>query len=165
MADLLSFTQNLIAFDIFLHRKRNEIRKHDHTQTAVAHDWFNQSSWNNYGHAAKVTTNVPIYINDFLRCQLVHRKIVTYFSDKPRILVLGPKNALIPPIWWPVTKTAQVKDKIEKGTKSRITKKNKDIAIKFNLKPEVKNGSQKKGSVLLRNIAARSRNHLAVKEH
>ena len=65
VADLLSFTQNLIAyrFDIFLHRKRNVVTKHDHTQTAVAHDWLNQSSWNKHGHAAKVTTNAPIYIN------------------------------------------------------------------------------------------------------
>jgi hypothetical protein len=31
-------------FDIFLHCKRNEVRKHNHTQTAVAHDWLNQSS-------------------------------------------------------------------------------------------------------------------------
>jgi hypothetical protein len=53
-------------FDIFLHRKRNGIIKHDRTQTAVAHDWLNQSSWNKYGHAAKVTTNTPIYINEVL---------------------------------------------------------------------------------------------------
>ena len=36
-----------LFFDIFLHRKRNEVRKHDHTQTTV------------------------------LRCQFVHRKIST----------------------------------------------------------------------------------------
>jgi len=80
VADLLSFTQNLIGvplLDIFLHRKRNEVRKHDHTQTAVAHDWLNQSIWNKYGHAAKVTTIVPIYINEVLRCPFVHRKIST----------------------------------------------------------------------------------------
>jgi len=51
--------------------------KHDHTQTAVAHDWLNQSSWNKYGHAAKVTTNATIYINEVLHYQFVHRKIST----------------------------------------------------------------------------------------
>ena len=64
-------------FDIFLHCKRNEVRKHNHTQTAVTHDWLNQSSWNKYGHTAKVTTNVPIYMNEVLHCQFVHRKIST----------------------------------------------------------------------------------------
>jgi len=62
-------------FDIFLHHKRNKVRKHDHKQKAVAHDWLNQSSWKKYGHAAKVTTNVPIYINEVLHCQFIHRKI------------------------------------------------------------------------------------------
>jgi hypothetical protein len=38
LADFLSFTQNLIAYDISLHRKRNEVIKHVRTQTAVAHD-------------------------------------------------------------------------------------------------------------------------------
>ena len=64
-------------FDIFLHRECNEVVKHDHTQTAVAHDWFNQSIWNKYGQAAKVTTNAPIYINEVLHYQFVHRKIST----------------------------------------------------------------------------------------
>jgi hypothetical protein len=66
-------------FDIFLHRKRNVVIKHDHTQTAVAHDWLNQFSWNKYGHAAQVTTNVLIYIyiNVVLSYQFVHRKIST----------------------------------------------------------------------------------------
>jgi hypothetical protein len=49
------------------------------------HDWLNQSSWNKYGHAAKVTTNAPIYINEVLHYQFVHRKNQnTYFWDKPR---------------------------------------------------------------------------------
>ena len=64
-------------FDIFLYRKRNEAMKHDHTQTAAAQDWLNQSSWNKYGHAAKITTNAPIYINEVLPYQFVHRKIST----------------------------------------------------------------------------------------
>ena len=64
-------------FDIFLHCKRNEVRKHDHTQTAVVHDWLNHSSLNKYGHSAKVTTNVPIYINEMLLCQFIHGKIST----------------------------------------------------------------------------------------
>ena len=64
-------------FDIFLHRKRNDVIKHDLTQAAVAHDWLNQSSWNKYGHAAKVTTDAPVYINELLLYQFVHRKIST----------------------------------------------------------------------------------------
>ena len=35
------------------------------------------------------------------------------------------------------------KNKIEKETKSKLTKKNKDVAIQFNLKPKVKNGKKK----------------------
>ena len=80
MADLLSFTQNLIAYRcsiIFLHRERNEVIKHDRTQTAVAHEWRNQSSGNKFEHAAKVTTYALIYINEVLHYQFVHRKIST----------------------------------------------------------------------------------------
>jgi len=62
---------------IFQHRKRNEVIKHHRTQTAVAHDWRNQSSWNKFEHAAKVTTYALIYINEVLRYQFVHRKIST----------------------------------------------------------------------------------------
>jgi len=75
-------------FNIFLHCKRNEVIKHDHTQTAVAHDWRNQSSWNKYGHAAKVTTYALIYINEVLHYQFVHRKISTLtfgtYMGRPR---------------------------------------------------------------------------------
>ena len=49
----------------------------------VAHDWPDQSSWNKYEHVAKVTTNTPIYINEVLRYQFVHRKIssLTFETD------------------------------------------------------------------------------------
>jgi len=63
--------------NIFLHRKRNEVIKHDRTQTALAHDWRNQSSWNKFEHAAKATTYALIYINDVLLYQFVHKKIST----------------------------------------------------------------------------------------
>jgi len=56
-------------FDILLHRIRSEVIKYDYTQTAVAHDWLNQSSLIKYGNAAKVTTNEPIYIKRVLRYQ------------------------------------------------------------------------------------------------
>jgi len=77
VADFVEFYtkfDSVPLFDIFLHRKRNEVRKHDHTLTAVAHGWLNQSSWNKYGHAAKVTTYVPIYVytNEVLLCQFVY---------------------------------------------------------------------------------------------
>jgi hypothetical protein len=62
--------------------------KHDHTQTAIAHDILNRSSFNKYVHAAKIITNSPVYINEVLRSQVVHRtNQYTYFSDKPRISV------------------------------------------------------------------------------
>jgi hypothetical protein len=80
-------------FDIFLHRKRNGVIKHDHTQTAVAHDWLKQSSWNKCGHAAKVTTNTPIYINEVLRYQFVRRKIST--------LTFGTNHVLYILFGWP----------------------------------------------------------------
>ena len=50
--------------------------KHKHTQTAKSHDWLNQFGWNKYGHAAKVTTNTPIYINEVLSYQFIHKKII-----------------------------------------------------------------------------------------
>ena len=64
-------------FNIFLHRKRYEVIKHDRTQNALAHDWRNQSSWNKFEHAAKVTTYALVYINEVLHYQFVHRKIST----------------------------------------------------------------------------------------
>ena len=57
---------NVSLFDIFLHHKRNKVVKHGHRQTSVVHDWLNQSSWNKYGHAAKITDNAPIYIMEVL---------------------------------------------------------------------------------------------------
>jgi hypothetical protein len=51
--------------------------KHDRTQTALTHDWRNQSSWNKFEHAAKVTTYALVYINEVLPYQFVHRKIRT----------------------------------------------------------------------------------------
>ena len=74
-------------FDIFLHRKLNEVLKHDHTQTAVAHDRPDQSSWNKYEHVAKVTTNTPIYINEVLRCQFVYRKISTLTFETDHVYI------------------------------------------------------------------------------
>jgi len=59
----MSLLDSVPMFDSFLHRKRNKVIKHDHTQTAAVYDWLNQSSWNKYGHAARVTTNAPLYIN------------------------------------------------------------------------------------------------------
>ena len=44
-------------------------------------------------------------------------------------------------------KDSTSKNKIEKETKSKLTKKNKDVAIKFNLKPKVKNGRKKRDNV------------------
>jgi len=75
-------------FNIFLHRKRNEVIKHDHTQTAVAHDWHNQSSWNKYGHAARVTTYTLIYINEVLHYQFVYRKISTLTFGTNHVLYI-----------------------------------------------------------------------------
>ena len=46
----------------------------------------------------------------------------------------GPQKCVKPSHLMPVAKTALVKDNIEKGAKSRITRQNKDMAIKFNLK-------------------------------
>jgi len=51
--------------------------KHDRTQTALAHDWRDQSSWNKFEHAAKFTTYALVYINDVLHYQFVRRKIST----------------------------------------------------------------------------------------
>ena len=63
-------------------------------------------------------------------------------------------------------KDSTSKNKIQKETKSKLTKKNKDVAIKFNLKPKVKNGKKERQTMyILRNIEARSRNHFAVEEH
>jgi len=64
-------------FNIFLHRERDEVTKHDHTQTQVAHNWLSRSGWNNIQHAAKGTPYALIYINEMPRCQFVHRKIST----------------------------------------------------------------------------------------
>ena len=49
--------------------------------------WLNQSSWNKYGQAAKVTTNAPIYINEVLRYQFVYRKISTLTFETNLVLV------------------------------------------------------------------------------
>ena len=68
--------------------------KHDHTQTAVAHDWPDQSSWNKYEHVAKVTTNTPIYINEVLRYQFVHRKISTLTFETDHVCRKRPRNTL-----------------------------------------------------------------------
>jgi len=106
VADLLSFTQNLIAyrcsifdsaplFNIFLHRKRNVVIKHDHTQTALAHDWLNQSSWNEFEHAAKVTSNAPIYTNEVLRYQFVHRKISTVTFGTSHVCMYVSRDYII----------------------------------------------------------------------
>jgi len=46
----------------------------------------------------------------------------------------GPLKCVKPFHLMPVAKTALVKDNIEKGTQSRITRQNKDMAIKFNFK-------------------------------
>ena len=74
-------------FNVFLHRKRKEVRKHDHTQTAVTHDWLNQYSWNKYGHAAKVTTNVTdIHQRGATLPIRTYENQYTYFWDKPHLL-------------------------------------------------------------------------------
>ena len=62
-------------------------------------------------------------------------------------MVLGPKNALNPPNRWPITKTALIKDTIEEETKSKLTKKNTDAAIKFNLKPKLGMEKKKTGNI------------------
>jgi hypothetical protein len=54
-----------------------EVVKDDRTQTAIAQDRLNRSSLNKYVHASKVITNSPIYINEVLHSQVVHRKIST----------------------------------------------------------------------------------------
>ena len=41
------------------------------------HNWLNQSSWNKCWHAAKIITNMLIYMNEVLHYQFVHRKIST----------------------------------------------------------------------------------------
>jgi hypothetical protein len=84
-------------FNIFLHSKRNEVIKHDHTQTAVAHDWPNLSSWNKYGHAAKVTTYTLIHINEVLHYQFIHRKIcaLTFGTHHVYLWKLSPPSILL----------------------------------------------------------------------
>jgi hypothetical protein len=54
-----------------------EVIKHARTQKAVAHDRLNRSNLNKYEHAAKVVTNLLIYIKEVLHSQIIHRKIST----------------------------------------------------------------------------------------
>jgi hypothetical protein len=74
---------------LFLHRKRNEVIKHDCTQTALAHDWRNQSSWNKYKHAAKVIAYALVCLNKVLHFKFVHRKISTLTWQTDRVSVIG----------------------------------------------------------------------------
>jgi hypothetical protein len=74
----LRLTQNLVAYRCSISSciaNLTEVMKHDRTQTSIAHDRFD--SLNKHVHAAKVITNSPIYINEVLRSQVVHRKIST----------------------------------------------------------------------------------------
>jgi len=74
VADLFSHTKfdSVPLFDIFPHRKCNEVVQHDHTQTAVAHDWLNQTSWNKYGHAAR---SLPMRRYTSTRCYVTNSYI------------------------------------------------------------------------------------------
>jgi hypothetical protein len=60
----------------------------------------------------------------------------------------GPQKCVKPSHLQPVAKTAQVKDNIEKGTKSRITKQNKDMAITFNLRRKLRMEAKNKTQAL-----------------
>lgn len=64
-------------FSIFLYWKRNEVIRHDHTETAIVYNWLKLSDWNKFWH-------VVIYAGTYrigVRYQIAHRFALTFGTN------------------------------------------------------------------------------------